>query len=191
MEMLKYLLHYNFNMASSKPCTARESLQSVDSIHGYTVIHLAAHMGRTNILRELVHFANSSPASSSAINAPSASPLKQTPLQIAAKEGNVSTVVQLIHLGANADYLDSRNYTCLHYAVRYGRLQTLNQLIGKLSPNTHSPVSLIHVAVRTGHWHVVQRLMELGYSIDEYALIEGTSTTHTVLYWAASKSTIH
>jgi uncharacterized protein len=54
---------------------------------------------------------------------------KWTPLQLAARNGNVKIVEMLLSAGADVNCRGFHGWTALHYAVRYGRQEVVQVLL--------------------------------------------------------------
>ncbi|KAB2622157.1 E3 ubiquitin-protein ligase XBAT31 [Pyrus ussuriensis x Pyrus communis] len=87
-----------------------------------SALHVAAANGRIEVLSMLLD--------RSLINPDVVNRYKQTPLMLAAMNGNITCVQKLIQAGANILMFDSLNgRTCLHYAAYYGHSDCLQAIL--------------------------------------------------------------
>ncbi|KAM7278715.1 hypothetical protein ACFE04_005849 [Oxalis oulophora] len=99
-----------------------------------SVLHAAAELGHIDVGLILSMVLGLS------LNADVVNRKKQTPLMLAAKNGNISCVKMLLEAGANILKFDSINgRTCLHYAAYYGHSDCLQAI---LSAAQSSPVAI-------------------------------------------------
>ncbi|XP_068304179.1 putative E3 ubiquitin-protein ligase XBAT31 [Pyrus communis] len=87
-----------------------------------SALHVAAANGRIEVLSMLLD--------RPVINPDVVNRYKQTPLMLAAMNGNITCVQKLIQAGANILMFDSLNgRTCLHYTAYYGHSDCLQAIL--------------------------------------------------------------
>lgn len=92
------------------------------SFDGWTPLHLAAHFGRTDVVRALL-------AEGASHRAVSENSTKNQPLQAAAAGGQPEAVEVLLEAGADADARSHEGVTALHVAAANGRSEVVRLLL--------------------------------------------------------------
>lgn len=91
-----------------------------------------------------------------------------TPLHYASRDGHISSLRNLLRLGACINLKNNNNESPLHFAARYGRFNTVKQLLdsekGTFIINESDGFGLtpLHIASQQGHARVVQLLLNRG-----------------------------
>jgi ankyrin repeat protein/biotin transporter BioY len=127
---------------------------------GWTPLHNAAVMGRTDIAMLLLE-------KGADVNARSSVGL--TPLHLAAAEGRAETVRLLLEKGADAGAVDNRGWTPLHYAAFAGYVNIAALLIGwraNVNARDKDGITPLHVAAARGHSGVVELLVKSGADVN-------------------------
>ena len=173
-ESIKNVLHRNPNLGGWPTLIERT-----------TAVHLAASLGRLDYLKAMVS------ASTSAQRRPilnRKNGFGQTALMLACKEGNVDIVRYCLGRGANPLVVDSREWTCLHYAANQGHAACVVALLSTPTPDGHRllrdvvvqdvagtnryinarsayGLTAIHLAVNNGHVQTAVELVQFGASL--------------------------
>ena len=110
----------------------------------------------------------------------------RSPLHFACASGVLDVVKMLVEAGAGVCVTDSDGCTCLHYAARYGNIETVRYLVGLPEVDVnhadcHNHTAL-HKAVVKQHTEVVQVLIDAGADVNAHN-IEGLHYTalHTAV----------
>ncbi|PAA93188.1 hypothetical protein BOX15_Mlig010017g1 [Macrostomum lignano] len=89
-----------------------------------------------------------------------------TPLHYATQKGDLMITEKLLHLGAHCRVANNDRSTPLHFAARYGRLNTCRHLVESCPPllNTLDRLgqSPLHLAAENGHAKIVRILLQRG-----------------------------
>ena len=89
---------------------------------GFPPLHLAAHFGRSEALRELL-------ALGAIVDGLSGPPLVNTALHAAAAGGGVETAESLLAAGARTDIFDANGYLALHVAAASGEPRLVRAML--------------------------------------------------------------
>lgn len=120
VEAFECLLTHNNTDGFEKILTSPENM--LCTFKGGTTLHLAARLGYTEIVNDLIK------------NVEDIDPVNgdgETPLHLAAKDGHIGTVLALIEKGAKVDAVDKLGWTPLHLAVGNGHIDIVKALIEK------------------------------------------------------------
>jgi ankyrin repeat protein len=147
---------------------------------GYTVLHIAAAAapaaaGGSHLVQLLLD-------AEADVNVNSAAD-KESPLHLAAEQGDVDIVRQLLAAGAAVDGARESSYaTPLHYAAKYGQLSAARELLAagaditaQASPPFLPPIRFmedltpLHLAAQHGHPEVVLLLLSGTHSATSYS----------------------
>ncbi|KAJ6016453.1 ankyrin repeat-containing protein [Penicillium herquei] len=94
---------------------------NVSGLSGFSAIHLAAHFGKLSIIHLLLSVCPE--------DVDLANHEGQTPLHIAASEGHIELIPELLRSGANALLQDADSRTALHLAVLKGHFDIIRMLL--------------------------------------------------------------
>ena len=89
-----------------------------------------------------------------------------TPLHCASKTGHLPFLESLLTLGATANSKNHASQSPLHFAARYGRVNTVRRLLqsnaGTINECDGEGMTALHIASMNGHDRVVQVLLHNG-----------------------------
>ncbi|KAL1130420.1 hypothetical protein AAG570_011668, partial [Ranatra chinensis] len=89
-------------------------------------------------------------------------------LHYASREGHIRSLENLIKLGACINLKNNNNESPLHFAARYGRYNTVKQLLNSekgsfiINETDGEGLTPLHIASQQGHTRVVQLLLDRG-----------------------------
>nr|XP_044993283.1 ankyrin repeat and SOCS box protein 3 isoform X5 [Jaculus jaculus] len=99
---------------------------------------------------------------------------------LAAREGNVKVLRNLLKKGRSVDVADNRGWMPIHEASYHNSVECLQMLIHKdpsenyIKTKTFEGFCALHLAARQGHWKIAQILLEAGADPNERTLEETT-----------------
>lgn len=133
---------------------------AVNICKGDRPLHVAAKLGRLEIVRLLLHWAGANPNTT---NKPGRTPLMAA---IACIDNRAEVVRSLLEAGADATLLDENGYAPLHFVGFYGRIDVVDMLYPK-APDTLSLVAYegetpLCMACAQGRESLVKRMLSLG-----------------------------
>lgn len=133
---------------------------AVNICEGDRPLHVAAKLGRLEVVRLLLHWAGANPNTT---NKPGRTPLMAA---VACIDNRVEVVRSLLEAGADAMLEDKNGYTPLHFVGYYGRIDLVDMLHAK-APDTLSRVAYegetpLCIACAQGREDVVKRMLSLG-----------------------------
>jgi len=154
VEAFECLLTHNDANGFERILTSSENM--LCNLEGGTVLHLAAKLGYTDIVNDLIK------------NVEDINPVNgdgQTPLHLAAQNGHIDIVRALIEKGAKIDAVNKLERTPLHLAARNGHIGTVRALIEKgarIDATDKHGQTPLHLAAQNGHIDIVRALIEKG-----------------------------
>jgi len=194
-KMIELLYKYNKNLLNDKDLSGCTPLHSaalnnnqeaikklIDlganphlvDIDGQTPLHLLTGEDNSNTI-ELLYKSDKS-----LINARSNS--KTTPIHITALNGDLGGTKTLLRLGADSNLLDCNDFTTLHYAAVGGNVKIIdllyqqnNSLLNATTNQNTAHQTPLHIAVSSGKYNAVKKLIELGAPIDTKSLNNWTA----------------
>lgn len=104
----------------------------------------------------------------------------KTLLMFAAKGGNLQIVQTLLASGADIDSVDDNGRTPLMRAVKKGHVEVVRCLIDAKASLSPKNASLISIAFKAGHPHIVKMLLEAGCDPDTKDEFNETPLVHVV-----------
>lgn len=132
----------------------------VNLCEGDRPLHVAAKLGRLEIVRLLLNWAGADPNATNKAG--------RTPLMAgcACLDNRADVVRSLLEAGADATLADDNGYTALHVVGYYGRIDLVDMLYAE-APNTLSRVAStgetpLCIACAQGRENLVTRLLSLG-----------------------------
>ncbi|XAR71500.1 hypothetical protein NMG60_11028797 [Bertholletia excelsa] len=155
---------------------AAKEMLSKQNQEGETALYVAAEIGDAHVVGELLRYLDLEIASI---------PAKNTldPLHIAAKQGHLEVLKNLLHSFPNLVMTtDSSNSTALHTAAAQGHIEVVNLLLetypnlAKIARNNGKTV--LHTAARKGHLEVVKSLLHKDPSIGFRTDKKGQTALH-------------
>ncbi|KAJ5281824.1 hypothetical protein N7478_007196 [Penicillium angulare] len=150
----------NDGMDGLDPSISTDPRLSVSGLSGFSAIHLAAHFGKLSIIHLLLSVC---PEDVDLLNHEG-----QTPLHIAASEGHIELIPELLRAGSNALMQDAEGRTALHLAVLKGHSDVVRLLLDDNQgqamvriPDSAGRTSL-HQAVMQESGQAVRLMLERG-----------------------------
>ncbi len=140
----------------------------------FTSVHLAAYLGRTDLVKLFVEEGGANPM---AVNVPNLF----SPLFLAAESGHLDTVEYLISRDVNFDQRGNGGVSPLMYAAhnnRAGVVQRLLDLDVNVNARAHARWTPLIWAAKEGHAEMVRLLMEKGHAIVELKDSKGRTALH-------------
>lgn len=148
------------SMMGCDPSMGPDPRLSVSGLSGFSAIHLAAHFGKLSIIQLLLSVC---PEDVDLMNNEG-----QTPLHIAASEGHIELIPELLRNGSNALLQDADGRTALHLAVLKGHHDIVRLLLNDTQgqamvrvPDNAGRTSL-HQAVMQESGQLVRLMLERG-----------------------------
>ena len=134
--------------------------QGVNICEGDRPLHVAAKLGRLEIVRLLLNWAGADP---NTINKPGRTPLMAA---CACLDNRAEVVRSLLEAGADATLADENGYTAMHVVGYYGRIDLVDMLHTEAPDNLSRVASTgetpLCIACAQGRENVVTRLLSLG-----------------------------
>lgn len=131
---------------------------------GWSPIHEAAYFGNTGCLEFLLRQPGVDPDWTTHA--------KETPLILAARQGQHDALVTLINARADVDFATNEGYFPLWEAVNSGNFQCFRTLIKKdadVNARIYTGYSALHLAAEKGYTNFVNLLLQHGADMDVYA----------------------
>lgn len=131
---------------------------------GGTLLHCVTHAGYLEEVQELIA---QSINISETVNLQTS--LGNTPLHLAAVNGQVEVVAELIKHDAAVNTQNSLGYTPLHYASRSGHLNVAIELIAhdaNVNAQNNKKETPLHLAAANGHSEIVTKLITYGADVN-------------------------
>jgi E3 ubiquitin-protein ligase HACE1 len=121
---------------------------------GNTVFHLASEAGQMSWVKFLVEL------DTEVLNIPNYE--YETPLHLAARNGNVYLVKYLVQNGCNIKAKSANGATCLHVACENGHYTTVECLLkhgAEVNATNSADQTPLHIAASRGHTKIVELLL--------------------------------
>ena len=90
---------------------------------------------------------------------------EETPLHVAAREGDTDTVRELLKHGTDVNARNDKGWTSLHLAAREGQIDTARELLkhgADVNARDDKGRATLHIAAEYGHADVIQELLNNG-----------------------------
>lgn len=124
-----------------------DSSPNLNRLNGFSALHLAAYLGKASVIRLLV---SACPEAGDLTNNDG-----ETPLHIAASEGRVEAVIELLRAGANPLLQDVDGRTVLHIAVSKEQVDLVHLLL-----DGHYAQSLMRLSDSAGKTPLHQAVLQ-------------------------------